>query len=227
MDRSRVAIVIPALNEAATIGEVVRSARVHGEVWVVDDGSSDDTGAVARAMGAYVERHPLRRGYDQALQSGFRAANAAGCACMLTLDADGQHDPALIQRFIAGIDAGADIVVGVRDRRQRISEHLFSWIARPLWGVRDPLCGMKAYRSEIYRELGHFDSYGSIGTELWLYAASTGRKIAQVDIPTRPRVDKKPRFGSVLRSNWLIMRALAYAIWHALARTHARARSGA
>jgi glycosyltransferase involved in cell wall biosynthesis len=201
------AIVIPAFNEAATIGAVVANAQRFGAVFVVDDGSADATADVARANGAEVIRHERNRGYDGALQSGVARAVEQGFAVVLTMDADGQHRPEQVAEFMRAIDAGADVVIGVRDRRQRFAEHLFSGVSRLLWGIQDPLCGMKAYRSGIYRQRGHFDSYGSIGTELAIYAARCGARIAQVPVMTRERADTS-RFDRTLRANWRILVAM-------------------
>jgi len=211
MDRPRVAIVIPALNEAASIGRIVTHASRHGLPIVVDDGSSDDTGRIARDAGADVVQHPQTRGYDQALESGFARATTIQCENVITLDGDGQHDPQLLSMFIQALETGADVVIGVRDKKQRVSERAFAIAAGCLWGVHDPLCGMKGYRLSLYRELGHFDSYGSIGTELALFAARAGRRIVEIPIVTRPRSGSS-RFGQALSANWRIFRALVLSL---------------
>ena len=207
MDRRRVAIVVPALNEAATIGDVVAGAARFGIALVVDDGSTDGTGVVAAAAGADVVRHPSRRGYDEAINSGFARAAELACEYVVTVDADGQHDPGLVGAFLEALDGGAEVVVGVRDRRARLAEILFGWAAYLRWKLRDPLCGMKAYRTDVWRELGHFDCYGSIGTELALFAAKRGKRILQIPVPTRERADA-PRFGRRFDANRRILRAL-------------------
>lgn len=211
MDRHRIGIVIPALNEAKTVGAVVASAARHGVPVVVDDGSADETGKLAAAAGATVVRHAVNRGYDQALNSGFAEAAKLGCEYVITMDADGQHNPGILESFIQMLDAGADVVIGKRDRRQRLAEHIFAWVAFAKWGIRDPLCGMKAYRIETYNALGHFDARGSIGTELAIHAAKSGKRIAQLDIKTRDRTDA-PRFGRKLSANLRILRALWLAL---------------
>lgn len=213
MDRSGLGIVIPALNEAASIGPVVAQAARFGLPIVVDDGSSDDTGAIAANAGAQVVRHDRNRGYDRALDSGFARAASLGCETIVTMDADGQHNPELLQQFIGALDRGADVVIGVRDRRQRFAEHVFAWLGKRLWGIEDPLCGMKGYRTRLYSELGHFDAYGSIGTELSIYAARRGYAIVQLPVKTRDRVGA-PRFGRRLSANWKIFRALVLALAH-------------
>lgn len=207
MERYRIGIVIPALNEAKTIESVVTRASRYGMPIVVDDGSGDETGQLAAAAGARVVRHDANRGYDHALNSGFDCASALGCDYVVTMDADGQHDPSILQSIIRALEGGADVVVGIRSRRQRLAEHLFAWIASVRWGLRDPLCGMKGYRVSLYRDLGHFDSYNSIGTELALFAAKKRRRIVQVPVKTRERIDS-PRFGSRLTANIRILRAL-------------------
>lgn len=85
-------VLIPALDCAGTIADVVAGARAHiADVLVVDDGSSDDTGALARVAGAEVLRHPRRLGKGCALQSGFAWAAARGFTHAFTIDGDGQH----------------------------------------------------------------------------------------------------------------------------------------
>lgn len=179
----------------------------YGMPIVVDDGSHDDTGERASQAGAKVVKHTVNRGYDEALNSGLAHASELGCEYVVTLDADGQHDPVTLEAFIQSLDGGADIVIGVRDRRQRIAETIFAWMTAIRWGIRDPLCGMKAYRIGIWRELGHFDSYSSIGTELALFAAASRKRVVQVPVKTRDRADT-PRFGRRFLANRRILRAL-------------------
>ena len=217
MERSRIGIIIPALNEAATVATVVRAVQPYGQPIVVDDGSSDGTGGLAAQQGAQVVRHESNQGYDAALNSGFAKAAELGCDFVISLDADGQHDPTLLGRFIHELQHGAELVAGVRDRRQRLGEHLFAWVGTTLWGLRDPLCGMKGYRMGLYRELGHFDEYRSIGTELAIYAARKKKRVVQLPVPTRARLDQ-PRFGRRWSANARILRALALSILTVFAR---------
>ena len=206
MDRSRIALVIPALNEAVSISAVVRGASRFGKCLVVDDGSVDGTAHAALASGALVISHKVNRGYDAALSSGFAEADRLDYEAVITLDADGQHNPELLADFIAALESGAHVVLGVRDRKPRLAEHVFAWSTRR-FGVADPLCGMKAYRMEVYRALGHFDAYRSIGAELALYAARNGYRLASVPIKVRARTGH-PRFGRALSANLKIFRAL-------------------
>jgi glycosyltransferase involved in cell wall biosynthesis len=212
MDKYRVGIVIPALNESETIKGIVESARVYGVPIVIDDGSTDNTAALAEQSGAVVVTHEKNRGYDAALNSGFEKAAELGTQIIITLDADGQHDPSHIQKFIDSIDSGADIVVGIRSRRQRFAEHLFAWYTGWRFGVKDPLCGMKAYRTAVYKALGHFDSYGSIGTELTIFTAKRGYRVGQIAFDVQER-NGQSRFGKIFSANYRIIRAMMLSLW--------------
>lgn len=207
MDGHRVGIVIPALNEEASIGRVVETCLGHGTPIVVDDGSIDDTVKISKAAGAEVVSHPTNRGYDAALCSGFEKASTLQCDYVITIDADGQHDPGLLFKFTDALFEGADVVVGIRDRQPRISESVFAYLTKMKYGIADPLCGLKGYRIGVYRALGHFDSYNSIGTELLLFASRSGFRIEQVPILTELR-QGAPRFAGTFGANYKILRAL-------------------
>mgnify|MGYP003693729539 CR=1 FL=1 len=112
-DPAATSVVIPAFNEAASIASVVgdlRSAGSWNEILVVDDGSTDDTGARASAGGATVIRHPYNKGNGAAVKTGIRHATGA---CVLIVDGDGQHRPADAVKLVAQLD-DYDLVVGAR-----------------------------------------------------------------------------------------------------------------
>lgn len=203
----RVGIVIPALNEATSIEAVIRQSAVFGTPIVVDDCSSDETGRIAAAAGAVVVRHEQNRGYDASLNSGFQRAVELDMEIVITIDADGQHDPQLIGKCLELFQDGADLVVGVRHKCQRFGEYCFAFVGNRLYGLRDPLCGFKGYRIEVYRTLGHFDSYGSIGTELAMFGVRSGYCLQQLPVQVRAR-EGTPRFGRGLIANYKILRAL-------------------
>ena len=215
MDRHRIGIVIPALNEGTTIGPVVAAAAKYGKIIVVDDGSDDNTGEIATAFGAYVVRHEQNQGYDRALNSGFAYAASQSLEYTISLDADGQHDPEIILAFIGALNDGADVVLGKRNKLQRLGEHCFAVMTKILFGISDPLCGLKGYRMSVYNALGHFDSCGSIGTELALFAARNKYKIKQIPIIVSDR-EGASRFGRKLKANYLISRALIKSLFWAM-----------
>jgi len=138
----RVLALIPGYQEGPRIGRVVELAARYLPVLVVDDGSSDDTAANAEAAGARVIRRQPNKGKGSALREGFRCALDEGWDAVVTLDADGQHDPDEIPRFVTAFAASGpsgprpELVIGRRDFRRmppvrRISNTLgtaaFSW----------------------------------------------------------------------------------------------------
>jgi glycosyltransferase involved in cell wall biosynthesis len=126
---------VPAHDEAARISTVVDGARRHVAVLVVDDGSSDDTAGVAEAAGARVIRQLPNQGKGAALRAGFAVALADGAEAVITLDGDGQHDPAEIPGFLGAAARGsiagqpAELIVGRRDFRQMpIARRVANWL---------------------------------------------------------------------------------------------------
>jgi glycosyltransferase involved in cell wall biosynthesis len=135
---------IPGYNEGPRIAEVVRGASAHLPVVVVDDGSSDDTAAQARAAGATVIEQRPNQGKGAALRAGFRRALADGADAVLTLDADGQHDPAEIPTFLSAwaAEPRPDLVIGRRNFRamppiRRLSNVLGGWAIS--WAIGRPI----------------------------------------------------------------------------------------
>lgn len=134
---SSILAVIPAYNEGAHIARVVQQAQQFLPVLVVDDGSRDDTAAIAEMHGATVLRQKPNKGKGTALVNGFHYALSQGCSAVVMLDADGQHDPAEIPRFTQALEErGADLIIGRRDFRymprlrrttNTIGTWMFSW----------------------------------------------------------------------------------------------------
>lgn len=212
MDRSRVAAVIPAYNEAATIAAVVAAAVEFVDVIVVDDCSSDQTAALARGAGARVLGNSQNAGYDVSLSRGISFAMEAGYCYVVTMDADGEHNPACLEQFReALVNQGVPLVLGVRERKQRWSEVVMGWYVRARFGVTDILCGMKGYDVSLVKTNDGFDRGHSAGTELAINSLRRGCSFVEIAVSGERRRDA-PRFGSLLRANAKILRALSRAI---------------
>lgn len=139
VDTEKILALIPAYNEEKHIARVVEQARAFLPVVVVDDGSRDYTAEYAEAAGAYVIRQQPNQGKGEALRNGFCYALDTGAQAVVMLDADGQHDPQEIPRFLQLYrEQHADLIIGLRDfskmpvvRRttNTIGRYLFSWAA--------------------------------------------------------------------------------------------------
>jgi glycosyltransferase involved in cell wall biosynthesis len=143
MNPARTLVLIPAYNEAARITPVITAARAFLPTLVVDDGSRDDTAAVAEAAGAMVLRQVPNQGKGAALRAGLGWALDQGYQAVATLDADGQHDPAELPALLAAFQAGqADLLIGSRDFGQmpltrRVANTLGRWSFS--WALGQPV----------------------------------------------------------------------------------------
>ena len=193
MDFPATCVIIPAHNEEKAIAAVIRGARRFIPcVLVVDDGSVDRTGEQAHAAGAHVVRHAERSGKGRALRTGFAWARAAGYDRLVTLDGDGQHDPADIPRLAAAGDA-ADLVIGCRTfdgaeiPRHRAWGNRMStlWVSR-LAGrrFRDSQCGFRWIRRDVLDRIGWSADGFDLETEILVRMARMGARIAEVPVRT-------------------------------------------
>jgi glycosyltransferase involved in cell wall biosynthesis len=164
--KMRPLVIIPTFNEADAVGKVldgIWAIDPNLPVVVVDDGSTDATGEVARKAGARVLRLPFNMGYGVALQTGYKYALREGYDCVVQLDGDGQHEPADIPALLEVIECGdADIALGSRflgrntyrsQIARRIGMRLFSLLAFTLTGVKfsDVTSGFQALRRDVFR----------------------------------------------------------------------------
>lgn len=195
-DPSTVSIVIPAMNEEHAIGEVVAELR-HAATWleilVIDDGSSDATGARAAAAGAHVLRHPYNKGNGAAVKTGIR--NATG-DYVLIIDADGQHPPADALRLVSRLGE-YDLVIGARHAAtqatpaRRGGNALLNWLAGYLTGrnIPDLTSGFRAARTACLREFLHLLPNGfSTPTTTTLAFIKAGYSVTFEPIAARQRL---------------------------------------
>ncbi len=191
---SRVAALIPAYQAAAHVGEVIErlgTACPGLPVLVVDDGSRDATAEVARTFGARVHSFAANRGKGAALIAGFEAL--AEFDGVVTLDADGQHPPESVPRFIAAFEAtGADLVMGRRERSANMpparrfanafSSGWTTWVAGQR--VSDSQCGFRLYGRRLLELTPVTPGRYEVETEIAVRAARLGYRLTEVDVPT-------------------------------------------
>ena len=195
-DPSTVSVVIPALNEEDTIGDIVASLRA-GDSWreiiVVDDGSSDATAARAAQAGADVIRHPYTKGNGAAVKTGIRRAQGD---FVLIIDADGQHQPSDARRLVARLGE-YDLVIGARAATtqatlaRRVGNALLNGLAGYLTGrsVPDLTSGFRGARREHLREFLHLLPNGfSTPTTTTLAFIKAGYNVTFEPVDARARV---------------------------------------
>jgi glycosyltransferase involved in cell wall biosynthesis len=218
--RPRVSVVIPCLNEAETIAECVTLARgvldesgLDGEVIVVDNGSADGSGNLARTAGALVVDEP-RRGYGSAYLAGLSVARGD---FIIMIDADLTYDFGEIPRFVEELERGAQVVIG--NRMQNIKPGampLLSRIGNPLLSgflnvlhrtnVRDVHCGMRALRRDVLPVLNLRTVGMEFASEMVIRATRERLDVREVPIELHPRVGESKL--SPFRDGWRHLRVI-------------------
>ena len=232
----RALAIVPAYNEAAGIGRVLEELRREVPGWdvcVVDDGSTDGTGSIAREQGALVLRLPFNLGIGGAVQTGYLFARQHGYDVAAQIDADGQHDP----RFLAGAleivsSGGADFVVGSRYLEaggfrstvvRRAGSRYLSWFLRVRCGARvsDPTSGFRvAGRRAIELFAANYPSdYPE--PEAIALATRAGLAVREIPVAMRTRQHGRSSIGAGRTLYYLIKVSLALLLLPADRRRHA------
>lgn len=219
-----VGVFIPAYNEESTIARVILQVRRSGNVdkiVVCDDGSTDMTAEIAEALGADVIRHEHNMGYGAAIRTLFERARELGVDVMVTMDADGQHDPRFIPKLIEPIlQDKADVVIGSRFLSpegvpevpwyRRFGIRLITGLANlsTKLGLTDAQSGFRAYSRRALEVINPTRSDMSASLEILDQVASHGLKIAEVPVVIRYRGLKETSTKNPLKHGLELIGAL-------------------
>ncbi len=217
------AVVIPAYNEADNLPSVLSEmpAEVGGlrvQPIVIADGCTDQTEAAARNMGATVIRRDLRRGSGAAVRLGYKAAIEGGARIIVTLDADGQHDPGEMELLVKPILAeDVDMVQGsrilgefeVESKARKHGVRVFAWLLTLLGSSRitDPSTGYRAMTASALQRLDLRQDQFYV-SELILDASRKGMKVVEVPITIRARASGTSKKPTTIRYAWGFSKAL-------------------
>lgn len=213
-------VVIPARNEADTIAQVLGKVREFVErVVVVDDGSEDDTFLQAQKAGAMVLRHGVNLGKGAALKTGCEYALSHGASSIITMDADGQHDPAEIPLFLEALQRH-DIVFGARQIPQSMP-FIFRWgnkfmssTLKVLYqlNIEDSQCGYRAFTAASYPKIRWEALNYYVETEMVIRTGKHQLKHAQVPIKTIYADSYKGT--TVLDGVLIVGKMVGWRLWH-------------
>lgn len=203
-----ISVLIPSYNEARTIGGLVRDLRRRGlTVYVVDDGSQDDTAAIAESEGAVVLKHKVNKGKGASMREGFRHVVKKGFDAVMVMDGDGQHHVDDIDAFLRRMEeTGCDIVIGNRmtDTSSmpllRIYTNRFmSWLISKMSGqyVPDTQSGFRLIKNRALKTITLESSNYEIESEMIIKAARAGFRIESAPIKTIYN-DEKSRINPVI-----------------------------
>lgn len=183
--------VIPAYNESRYLKEVIlKTKKFVSRVIVVDDGSKDKTYDIAKRYADVVLRNIINMGKGFALKTGFEEAIKEGANAIVTIDADGQHDPSEIPKLVKALSK-ADFIIGSRNFekmpfRARFANSLLSSLFRFLFGtnIKDTQSGFRAMKSRVYNKIKWKSSRYGVETEMLANAVRHRVRIAEVPIRT-------------------------------------------
>jgi hypothetical protein len=217
------AVVIPAFNEADNLPSVL--SEIPHEVGglrvqpiVIADGCTDETEATARNLGATVIRRDLRRGSGAAVRLGYKAALEGGARIIVTLDADGQHDPGEMEQLVKPIlSDDVDMVQGsrllgqfeVESKARKHGVRVFAWLLTLLGSTRitDPSTGYRAITASALRRLDLRQDQFYV-SELILDASRKGMKVVEVPITIRARASGASKKPTTFRYAWGFSKAI-------------------
>lgn len=201
MDRAEVSIIIPANNEEQTIGGIIKKIKSlypEFEIIVINDGSTDETGSVAKDVGAIVYSHPYNIGNGAAIKSGIRIASGE---ILVFMDGDGQHNPEDIGKLIKWLP-DYDMVVGARPKGHQTSwiralgNRVFNWLASYVskFAVEDLTSGFRAIKSGVAHNLLYLlpNTY-SYPTTLTLGVLRNGKSVKYIPIEIQGRQKGKSK----------------------------------
>jgi glycosyltransferase involved in cell wall biosynthesis len=197
---SGITVIIPAYNEAEGIKGLLEKILAAGyqkeyEIIIVDDGSSDDTGAIARSFPVRVIRHSSNKGYGASLKTGIRKAHGDK---IVILDSDGQHDPAQIPLFVSLLDE-YELVIGTRDiesfqvRTRQVGKRLIRWVGEYMVEQKLPdyNSGYRGFNKELIKGMLHIMPNGfSFSTTSTLAFLKEGYSIGTIPIRVRERMGR-------------------------------------
>ena len=190
-----ICIVIPANNESYTIGFLVESLSGRGfDVIVIDDGSADETGVIAREKGAIVIRHDEKKGKGYSLREGFQYALEHDYDAVITMDGDGQHDVGGVDRFLIEAEKNKwSVIVGNRMANSKdmpfiryCTNRFMSWLISLACGqsIADTQCGYRYIHCDILKQLNLTSRDFEIETEILMKACQKGFNVRNVPIKT-------------------------------------------
>lgn len=202
MTTASILALIPAWNEGSRLGPVVAATREHLPVLVVDDGSEDDTVAVAERAGSTVVSHSQNQGKGVALMTGFSWALARGYDAVLTLDADGQHDPDDIPKFLHAYHHGSwDLIIGKRDFSKMpfprgYTNPFGSWLLSLALGERIPdnQSGFRLHDRGLLQRIELTKTGFELEVEVIIRAVCRGMRVGWIEIRTIYDVEKTSYF---------------------------------
>jgi len=227
MSNKPIYVFLPAYNEGESVDEVIdelKRLELDLNIFVIDDGSRDETTKKAWEAGVNIMKHPVNLGGGAAIRTAFTFAALKDVDYIVTLDGDGQHDPKEIVSIIDAAENGADLVVGSRFlKRQNIEMpryrywgiKFFSWLVSKVVKKRvtDATSCYRAYNMELVKKvLPELTEDQYYGLETLIKMGRNGARIVEVPVSSKPRRNGKSKKG-VIRYGYNLVRTLVKSLY--------------
>ena len=216
-DRYSYVAIIPSYNEAQTLPNIIREIlKKNIQVIVIDDHSTDNSYKHLQNSEIIYLRNSKRLGYEKSLNRGFRIAKKKNYKYLVTFDADGQLDINDISRIFKKLILGKNmLVVGERNKKQRVLEYLFSIYTSKFFKINDPLSGLKAINLKKIRLEIDNKPFNYTGTNVLIQCITKNLKHDRIKINMNKRIGKS-RYGNFFSSNIKILKSFIYFIYNHL-----------
>ena len=212
MEKDKTIIIIPTFNEEKTINKIYIQAKKHCLVLIVDDASSDGTSKILNSKKMNFLRNKKNIGYEASTIKGIKYAIKyyKNLKYLVTLDADGELPVNSISKLQKQIKKNnLDILVGYRDKMNRFTEIILSYLYKLKFNVNDPVCGLKIYKIEILKKAIKKVSNNLFLVDILTFASCRNYLIKNFKIKVKKRKDN-PRVGNFFQSNLKIIRIILH-----------------
>lgn len=211
----KLAIIIPCYNEAKTIIKIYNKTKIYGVPIIIDDYSNDETRKILNSKKIYFIKNKKRSGYEQSIVNGFNYINKnlREIKFIATIDADLELPPKNILKLYKLINKkNLDVVIGSRNRLNRFSEYILSFIFRIKFNIDDPISGLKIYRRDKINSIFKKISNNLFLVDILILFWNRKFNIMSKKIFTKKRKDL-PRVGNSLKVNLKILKIIFYSIF--------------
>ncbi len=216
MEKNKIAIIIPCYNESKTINSVCNKAKKFGKILIINDNSKDSTEKILKKKNFFYLNNKQNIGYEKSLLKGFNYVlkKWKKIKFIITIDADNELPPNAIPLLLKKKKIGnADIIIGNRNKLNRLTEKILSLLFHYFYKFRDPISGLKLYNIKIIKKNIQKVSRNLFLVDILLISIHKGYKIACAEIKVNKRKGKS-RVGSILAVNLKIIKIIFFSLFY-------------
>ncbi len=208
MEKNKIVFILTVFNEEKTIEKVISDCKKFGDVFIINDCSTDSTLEIIKNNNIKFLNNDKNLGYENSLfKCLYYALNNFNYDFFITLDGDGQFDKQVLKEAITQINTNNEFMTGIRNTKNRKIEIIIEKIFYKLFKIYDPLCGLKVYSRNILKISERKKLKGLLGMNIILFCLINKIKIHQFNINIQPRKGVST-FGGIFKSNFIITLSL-------------------